>query len=1454
MWRKMSKNIVKTVAGFIDFSLLVQLLSPVVFFFAVSPAQAITTPLVSASYDTEKHEFTITAQPVISAEYTLEYSTSNGLTQGFTGKGTAKENYTFRSTGIAGTQSGESFRFEDAVDGHLSLTATLENGELYEFSNYFVIRNGTLVLESAALSQDEVAWRDNLDGSFTWQTVQLNESIIAPQNEKLTITFTQLPENPGSISIREIRLTDKQVLQLGALSNTAYDITSTMENGTFTYDLTLPNPEPTQTVNVKYSEDGSLFEDTNEVEKSQKNDTITIHGLNHFTVFVVTNNASITPLLECVIPDAQGAGFTAFFGYDNTNTSSTTVDIGPENRFTGGGSNDDNRGQPTQFIAGHSPDPFAFSVYSSNGALKWHLTDHEVSANKNSTACGAEIFEKKISGSKFHDHNGNGQRDENDEGLSGWTIKAVETTPIDTLTVNANNINGDSTDELPAGNYLLIAQGEFTNRSNPQERYDAEYGTKDGWSTHYDGLVNDSEDYGENFGDLRVNGEFQEWGPYSNDHQYYLNITLHEFSQISSAIFDGPKGSTTANPGWYGDNNGTITVEIYKVIDETITGADGNYKLTISTTEYTNVNVYELPQRGWTQTYPSNPNYHALNILEDDLNSINFGNQQIIQLADVTICKVDTENTPLNNWRIALLGNHIEEVSVPSNGSSVTSSSLDPDNYVVRATGTYSFWPSAGGGAGIADAGYSLRPQGSFNPGPGAQWIPGENLGSPWAGLLKLQIDSNDINWGPFTPDHTYYTGMNHSGGELNFRMLDSGYGDNSGSLTANIFQGWTQQTGKDGCTTFTEIPYGTYTIQEGQQENWNTVSGTGEVSINQADLRFTVMNEFIDNEGPAAPVITFPANEQYFATQPILNQWTAVTDPSGIGYYRVEYVYDDGHSFSGAPYRIVNTGTSRNHTPATWEEGGVTIRVQAFDTLGNEGAWSQPVHYYYDRTHPVSTFTSPTEGATTSTSIAISGTTTDNYSVDSVLLQYAPYNGVACETFTDLTTLDNATNNTPFNWGPYEWLPPTPGAYCLTAHGLDLAGNLEASPQIIVNYNPIDIIGGYKFHDLNQNGIWDDSEPALEDWTINVSTVTYENGIAASTEYATTTTNADGYYEFDVPVGQFEVSEELQTGWVQTAPTDGVCSFNIADPNYLEEEVEIEEQENSVRYLCNFGNYQLPPTPTPTPAPDSGNGSTSTQTNNPSAPVCSAAAPGVPEGLTVTNTTANSVTLSWTKPAGDVSHYALEFIRLSDGARYGSPQFGDSNTTSYTITNLSGQAAYRFELMAVNDCKPGERAIVTSTQITGPAINEADDGRPEGEDGQVLGTSTDEEITETGEITSGVSDNNLLGSVLGASTEDCTVPSWWWSVLAIYLVVLILIHTMFQGGTRTIAHLLSAVITAGALYKVLCMPWFWIAIVLILAVLSEALPWLMSQNSHDPFEKTFAKSGTPKSGTKRSK
>lgn len=110
--------------------------------------------------------------------------------------------------------------------------------------------------------------------------------------------------------------------------------------------------------------------------------------------------------------------------------------------------------------------------------------------------------------------------------------------------------------------------------------------------------------------------------------------------------------------------------------------------------------------------------------------------------------------------------------------------------------------------------------------------------------------------------------------------------------------------------------------------------------------------NIIVDNEGPDAPTILTPSAESYFNTTPILATWSEVSDPAGVDHYRIQYKYDDGHTFSRYPYRTTPY-TNRNHTPGIGEQGGVSFRVQAFDTLDNEGDWSEWRHYYYDATPP---------------------------------------------------------------------------------------------------------------------------------------------------------------------------------------------------------------------------------------------------------------------------------------------------------------------------------------------------------------------------------------------------------------------------------------------------------------------------------------------------------------------
>lgn len=121
-------------------------------------------------------------------------------------------------------------------------------------------------------------WTEN-NGTYTTQILQSNTTYHFPPNEKVSLTFTKLPEGSGTVTVKEVN----------ALGTTAYDITSNMADGTFEYILTLPTPT-TKNVEVKASEDGKTFVTLGGV--SPGDNILTITGLNHFTVFVVVGTIS----------------------------------------------------------------------------------------------------------------------------------------------------------------------------------------------------------------------------------------------------------------------------------------------------------------------------------------------------------------------------------------------------------------------------------------------------------------------------------------------------------------------------------------------------------------------------------------------------------------------------------------------------------------------------------------------------------------------------------------------------------------------------------------------------------------------------------------------------------------------------------------------------------------------------------------------------------------------------------------------------------------------------------------------------------------------------------------------------------------------------------------------------------------------------------------------------------
>ncbi len=72
----------------------------------------------------------------------------------------------------------------------------------------------------------------------------------------------------------------------------------------------------------------------------------------------------------------------------------------------------------------------------------------------------------------------------------------------------------------------------------------------------------------------------------------------------------------------------------------------------------------------------------------------------------------------------------------------------------------------------------------------------------------------------------------------------------------------------------------------------------------------------------------------------------------------------------------------------------------------------------------------------------------------------------------------------------------------------------------------------GVKWNDLDGDGVYDENEPTIPDWTIWLE----GTGLVMST-----TTNPNGVYSFiGLPEGEYAIGEEMVEGWVQTYPPEG--------------------------------------------------------------------------------------------------------------------------------------------------------------------------------------------------------------------------------------------------------------------------------------------------------------------------
>jgi hypothetical protein len=156
--------------------------------------------------------------------------------------------------------------------------------------------------------------------------------------------------------------------------------------------------------------------------------------------------------------------------------------------------------------------------------------------------------------------------------VQGWKL-------VDTVTVNSANPGGTNshiTLETDKQYKFVVTGGYWRNTGGtPYQLCDAEYTTyeNENWNPYHDGCLGYTSGWlagwtslGANFGDLQVNGQFVDWGPFNANHEYTLVFGAGTGSKVNFRIFDGYGETGVQVLSWYSDNSGCLTVKIYMYV------------------------------------------------------------------------------------------------------------------------------------------------------------------------------------------------------------------------------------------------------------------------------------------------------------------------------------------------------------------------------------------------------------------------------------------------------------------------------------------------------------------------------------------------------------------------------------------------------------------------------------------------------------------------------------------------------------------------------------------------------------------------------------------------------------------------------------------------------------------------------------------------------------------------
>ena len=490
----------------------------------------------------------------------------------------------------------------------------------------------TNVAASAAQQAKEL-WSTEKSKATTNEAVELGKTYIAPQNDQVSVTFTKLPKDAGKLSIEEITLTDKQVALLGALSNKAYDITSTMNNGTFEYDLVLPKPKNQQDVQIKYSENVAGLENADAVPSNDVNvkDNNVSTTLDHFTFFYLAHGPAKADLIVTKTNDTANGNVLASGTFNwiltITNTGNKAATFSNHQVVL-----QDN-------MPSNGVDDYESAVISTSDGIFGNLDCNQTGANNRDLICKADRFLTIPAGGSIEisvpvhpNFSAVGSTLTNPRSNSGYHDSAIcKVDPSDVIS-ESNDDNNTCTNSIrvvrPSTIQLSVRNSVWGREGSLLA--DWQLNLFAGSDCAGDPLTQDvTNDHGQlSFENLLAgNYSVSETLPegWLNTTPVCLNVNLRpgerserffvnfQLGSISGQKFNDQNGNGIKDEGENGLAAWTIYLDSNNngVLDEdevsTTTDADGNY--TFAGLTHGTYTVREQQQEGWDQTLPTENSY-----------------------------------------------------------------------------------------------------------------------------------------------------------------------------------------------------------------------------------------------------------------------------------------------------------------------------------------------------------------------------------------------------------------------------------------------------------------------------------------------------------------------------------------------------------------------------------------------------------------------------------------------------------------------------------------------------------------------------------------------------------------------------------------------------------------------------------------------------------------------------